>query len=95
VGSLLRTGLSEAHVTCVRITEIGSRGDSPLRGEWQPRMPERLDDEELADWRGGRNAVYQLLALTIGARRDCVAARCPVDSYVAVTVIVKEASSLQ
>ena len=23
----------------------------PGPGEWQPRMPERLDDEELADWR--------------------------------------------
>jgi len=23
-------------------------------------MPERLDEEELADWRAGRNAVYQL-----------------------------------
>jgi hypothetical protein len=34
----------------------------PIRGEWQPRMPERLDDEELADWRAGRNAVYQLAA---------------------------------
>jgi hypothetical protein len=31
-------------------------------------MPERLDDEELADWSAGRNAVYQLAALTIGAR---------------------------
>jgi hypothetical protein len=31
-------------------------------------MPEQLDDEELADWRAGRNAVYQLAALTIGAR---------------------------
>jgi hypothetical protein len=31
------------------------------------RMPERLD-EELADWRAGRNAVYQLAALTVGAR---------------------------
>jgi hypothetical protein len=29
----------------------------------------RLDEEELADWRAGRNAVYQLAALTIGARR--------------------------
>jgi len=38
----------------------------PVTGEWQPRMPERLD--ELADWRSGRNAVYQLAALTIGAR---------------------------
>jgi hypothetical protein len=28
-------------------------------------MPERLDDEELADWRAGRNAVYRLAALTV------------------------------
>jgi len=27
------------------------------------------DEEELADWRAGRNAVYQLAALTIGAPR--------------------------
>jgi hypothetical protein len=40
----------------------------PESGEWHPRMPERLDEEELADWRAGRNAVYQLAALTIGAR---------------------------
>jgi hypothetical protein len=40
----------------------------PIRGEWQPRMPERLDEEELADWRAWRNAVYQLAALTVGAR---------------------------
>ena len=40
----------------------------PVAGEWRPRMPERLDQEELADWRAGRNAVYQLAALTIGAR---------------------------
>jgi hypothetical protein len=31
-------------------------------------MPERLDEEELADWLTGRDAVYQLAALTIGAR---------------------------
>jgi hypothetical protein len=31
-------------------------------------MPEQLDDEELADWRAGRNAVYELAALTIGGR---------------------------
>jgi len=31
-------------------------------------MPERLDEIELADWLAGRNAVYQLAALTIGAR---------------------------
>jgi hypothetical protein len=37
-------------------------------GEWHPRMHEHLDDKELADWRAGRNAVYQLTALTIGAR---------------------------
>ena len=40
----------------------------PILGEWHPRMPERLDGAELADWRAGRNAVYQLAALTIGAR---------------------------
>ncbi len=37
-------------------------------GEWHPHMPERLDEVELADWRAGRNAVYQLAAHTIGAR---------------------------
>jgi hypothetical protein len=31
-------------------------------------MPEYLNDEELADWRAGRNAIYQLAALMIGAR---------------------------
>jgi hypothetical protein len=40
----------------------------PIPGEWDPEMPERLDEQELADWRAGRNAVYQLAALTIGAR---------------------------
>ena len=40
----------------------------PVPGEWHPRMPERLDEEELADWQAGRNAVYQLAPLTIGAR---------------------------
>jgi hypothetical protein len=40
----------------------------PVPSEWQPRMPERLDEEELADWHTGRNAIYQLAALTIGAR---------------------------
>jgi hypothetical protein len=38
----------------------------PVRGEWHPQMPEHLDEEELTDWRAGRNAVYQLAALTIG-----------------------------
>jgi hypothetical protein len=38
----------------------------PVPGQWRPRMPERLDEEELADWRAGRNAVYQLAALSIG-----------------------------
>ena len=36
--------------------------------EWHPHVPRRLDEEELADWRAGRNAVYQLAALTIGTR---------------------------
>jgi len=40
----------------------------PVVGEWHPHMPAQLDEEELADWRAGRAAVYQLAALTIGAR---------------------------
>ena len=40
----------------------------PIRGEWHPHMAERLNEEELADWRAGRDGVYQLAALTIGAR---------------------------
>ena len=40
----------------------------PIRGEWHPRMPERLDEEELVAWRADRDAVYQLAAHTIGAR---------------------------
>jgi hypothetical protein len=28
----------------------------PAPGDWQPPMPERLDEEELADWRAGRDA---------------------------------------
>jgi hypothetical protein len=31
-------------------------------------VPGHLDEEELADWLAGRNAVYQLAAITIGAR---------------------------
>jgi hypothetical protein len=31
-------------------------------------MPPRLDEEELADWRAGRNAVYHVPASTVGAR---------------------------
>jgi hypothetical protein len=30
--------------------------------------PDRRDAEGLADWRAGRDALYQLAALTIGAR---------------------------
>lgn len=40
----------------------------PVAGEWHPHMPAQLDEEELADWRAGRAAVYQLAALTVGAR---------------------------
>ena len=40
----------------------------PVPDEWHPRMPRQLYEDELADWRAGRNAVYQLAALTIGAR---------------------------
>jgi hypothetical protein len=40
----------------------------PVLGKWQPHVPGRLDEAELADWLTGRNAVYQLAAMTIGAR---------------------------
>jgi hypothetical protein len=40
----------------------------PVSGEWHPHIPERLDREEIADWRAGRDEAYQLAALTIGAR---------------------------
>jgi hypothetical protein len=40
----------------------------PAPGEWHPHIPDRLDREELADWRAGRDAVYQLAALAIGTR---------------------------
>jgi hypothetical protein len=56
----------------------------PEPGEWHPRMPARLDEEELADWRAGRNAVYQLAALTIGTRLAVV---CPPITDVTVSAI--------
>jgi hypothetical protein len=40
----------------------------PEPREWHPRMPDRLNEEELADWRAGRDAIYQVAALTVGAR---------------------------
>jgi hypothetical protein len=40
----------------------------PVPSEWNPHIPDRLDQEELADWRAGRNAVYRRATLTIGAR---------------------------
>ncbi|MBV8935752.1 MAG: hypothetical protein JO095_08120 [Alphaproteobacteria bacterium] len=44
----------------------------PVRGEWHPHMPAQLDEEELADWRAGRAAVYQL-----GRSRSARASRSP------------------
>jgi hypothetical protein len=58
----------------------------PEPGEWHPRMPERLEEEELADWRAGRNAIYQLAALTIGRR---LAVLCPTNTDVTVSAIYK------
>jgi len=34
-------------------------------------MPGRLDEEEPADWRADRNAVYQPAAHTVGAGAPC------------------------
>jgi hypothetical protein len=46
------------HVEPTRPTDLAWRGDTPAGapGGWHPRMPERLDEEELADWRTGRDA---------------------------------------
>src|SRR5437868_14963672 len=41
----------------------------PEPGEWRPRMAERLEAAELADWRAGRHAGCQLAELELGARR--------------------------
>ena len=56
--------LHDAH----RLRPARSRRGDPAGTRRMARMPERLDEEELADWRAGRNAVYQLAALTVGAR---------------------------
>src|SRR4051812_39354550 len=40
----------------------------PAPGDRHPHMPAQLDQQELADWPAGRAAVYQLAALTVGAR---------------------------
>ena len=63
VGSRFRCTM---RVDCGQLDPSGVIRAAP--GEWHPRMPEQLDEDELADWRAGRNAVYQLAALTIGAR---------------------------
>jgi hypothetical protein len=57
---------------CTLRVDCGRRdGGAVIRldpGEWHPRMPERLDEEELADLRAGRDAIYQLAALMVGGR---------------------------
>ena len=41
---------------------------SPAPISWEPQMPPRLEHEELADFRAGRDAIYLMAAHTIGAR---------------------------
>jgi hypothetical protein len=55
-------------VDCGQLDPDGGDQAGGDPGKWHPRMPARLDEEELADWRAGRNAVYQLAALTIDTR---------------------------
>jgi hypothetical protein len=57
---------------CGQIQPEAAIGPGP--GEWHPHISERLDHEELADWWAGRDAVYQLAALTVDARLAVVAA---------------------
>jgi hypothetical protein len=65
-----RGGLCDAPAVARRRVDCGQLDPGaviqPIRGEWQPRMPERLDEVELADWRAGRNAIYQLAAKDAG-----------------------------
>jgi hypothetical protein len=42
----------------------------PVPSGWHPRMPERLDEEELADWRAGRDAGLSAPRAD-GRRADC------------------------
>jgi hypothetical protein len=57
---------------CTRRVDCGQLDPNTIirsvPGEWHPRMPERLNENELADWQAGRDALYQLAALTIDAR---------------------------
>ena len=59
------------HVDCSRLHP--SAVIRPVPDEWHPHVPKCLDEEELADWHAGREAVYQLAALTIGGERLAVA----------------------
>ena len=47
---------------------VAVNASPPVTLQVVPCMPERLDENELADWRAGRNAIYQLAALSIGTR---------------------------
>jgi hypothetical protein len=62
----LRRGGEERRVDCGELDPGAVIRPAPA--EWHPHMPKQLDEEELANWRAGRNAVYQLAALAIGAR---------------------------
>jgi hypothetical protein len=43
------------HRIGVRLRQHRSGEIRPVAGEWHPRMPERLDQEELVDWRASRS----------------------------------------
>ena len=60
------------HFRCTMRVDCGQLDPNtiirPIPGEWYPHVPNRLNQGELAEWRAGRNAVYQLAALAIGSR---------------------------
>ena len=56
----LLTAAADANLQLIKIVT------SKLPFDWGSKV--ESDEQELADWRAGRNAVYQLAALTIGAR---------------------------
>jgi len=41
---------------CIDCSQLDPDTIIPIdTGEWHPHIPERLDQEELADWRAGRD----------------------------------------
>ena len=58
------------HRIGVRLRQHRSGEIRPVAGEWHPRMPERLDQEELVDWRASRRETALIAAPDPRLRRQ-------------------------